>query len=130
MFFSSLTNLGRIPREIVFALAQGEYGRTRRCYALAIRKVMHNLLHSYKDRRKRPGNFKRLWITRINAAAREHDQPYSQLISGLRRGSVELNRRILCTLAETEPVTFKCLIDEAKRNSYVPPSKYRDISEL
>ena len=130
MFFKSLAALGRIPREIVFALAQGEYGRTKRCYALAIRKVMHNLLHSYRDRRKRPGVFKRLWITRTNAASREHDQPYSRFVSGLRRGSVDLNRRMLCTLAETEPVTFKCLVDESKRNTYVPPSKYRDISGL
>ena len=130
MFFASLTALGRIPREIVFALAQGNYGRTKRCYGLAIRRVMHNLLHSYNDRRKRPGLFRRLWISRTNAAAREHDLPYSRFLSGLRRGGVELNRRVLATLAETEPVTFKCLVDESKRSSFVPPSKVRDVSDL
>ena len=130
MFFSSLTCLGRIPREIVFSLAQGMYGRTRRCYGLAMKRVMHNLLTSYRDRRKRPGIFRRLWITRINAATREHDLPYAHLISGLRRGQIELNRRVLCTLAETEPVTFKCLVDEAKRNFHVPSVRQRDISDL
>jgi large subunit ribosomal protein L20 len=130
MFFQSLSPFAPIPREIVFAMAKGNYGRSNRCYALALRRVMHNLHHSFVDRRRRPGLFRRLWITRTNAATREHDQSYSRFISGLRRGSVELNRRILCTLAETEPLTFKSLVDESKRNMFVPPSKNRDISGL
>lgn len=115
MFFSSLRALGRIPREVVFSMASGFYGRTRRCYGLAMRRVMHNLLQSFKDRRKRPGLFRRLWITRINAASREHDVSYSHLTSGLRRGGVDLNRRILSTLAETEPHTFRVLVDVSVR---------------
>ena len=130
MFFSSFTLLGRIPREIVFALAQGMYGRTSRCYGLAMKRVMHNLHQSFRDRRKRPGVLRRLWITRINAASREHDMPYGNFISGLRRGEVELNRRMLCNLAETEPLTFKCLVDESKRMVYPPEDKVRNVSDL
>ncbi len=114
MLFPTQISLGRIPREVVFAMANGFYGRTRRCYGLAVHRVMHNLLQSFKDRRKRPGVFRRLWITRINAASREHDMSYSHMISGLRRANVDLNRRILSTLAETEPLTFRALVDASR----------------
>ncbi len=56
--------------------------------------------------------------------------PYGHFITGLRRGEVDINRRILCTLAETEPITFKCLVDEAKRNAFSVVEDIRDISDL
>jgi large subunit ribosomal protein L20 len=130
MFFSSMSLLGRIPREIVFSMSSGFYGRTRNCYGLALRRVMHNLLQSFKDRRKRPGVFRRLWITRINAAAREHEMSYSHFLSGLRRGGVELNRRILSTLAETEPMSFRALVDVGTKFFEKGDGKKRDLGGL
>jgi large subunit ribosomal protein L20 len=130
MLFQSLNLLGRIPREIVFALSRGVYGRTRRCYGLAMRRVMHNLLQSYRNRRKRPFLFRRLWIQRLNSASREHKLPYSKFISGLHRANVDLNRRILTTLAETEPITFKYLVEESKMHGKMSNQKWRNISDL
>mmetsp|Transcript_23924 Transcript_23924/g.71475 ORF Transcript_23924/g.71475 Transcript_23924/m.71475 type:complete len:131 (-) Transcript_23924:53-445(-) len=111
----SAVRRARIPREIVFAVAKGMYGRSRRCFALAIRRVMKELNHQYNMRHKRPSDMRIFWITRINAASREHGLPYSRLISGLWRANVHIDRKILCNLAETEPVSFKCLVDESKR---------------
>eukprot|EP00446_Apocalathium_sp_SHHI-4_P020326 CAMPEP_0177253530 /NCGR_PEP_ID=MMETSP0367-20130122/55224_1 /TAXON_ID=447022 ORGANISM="Scrippsiella hangoei-like, Strain SHHI-4" /NCGR_SAMPLE_ID=MMETSP0367 /ASSEMBLY_ACC=CAM_ASM_000362 /LENGTH=92 /DNA_ID=CAMNT_0018706887 /DNA_START=180 /DNA_END=458 /DNA_ORIENTATION=- len=79
---------------------------------------MKELDHMYFLRHRRPRDMRTMWITRINPAAREHGLVYNRLISGLHRANVHLDRKTLCTLAETEPVTFKILVDEAKRIVY------------
>mmetsp|Transcript_104930 Transcript_104930/g.327232 ORF Transcript_104930/g.327232 Transcript_104930/m.327232 type:complete len:131 (-) Transcript_104930:235-627(-) len=114
----SAVRRARIPREIVFAVAKGMYGRSRRCFCLAIRRVMKELNHQYYLRHKRGHDMRIFWITRVNAASREHGLPYSRLKAGLTRGNVAIDRKILANLAETEPVSFKCLVDEAKRISW------------
>eukprot|EP00930_Biecheleria_cincta_P072847 TRINITY_DN60190_c0_g1_i1.p1 TRINITY_DN60190_c0_g1~~TRINITY_DN60190_c0_g1_i1.p1 ORF type:complete len:147 (+),score=14.64 TRINITY_DN60190_c0_g1_i1:50-442(+) len=111
----SAVRRGRIPREIVFAVAKGMYGRSKRCFKLAAVRVMKELNHLYKLRHRRKREMRVLWITRINPAAREHGLVYRRLISGLTRGNMWLDRKSLCLLAETEPVSFKCVVDETKR---------------
>mmetsp|Transcript_4310 Transcript_4310/g.6087 ORF Transcript_4310/g.6087 Transcript_4310/m.6087 type:complete len:132 (-) Transcript_4310:104-499(-) len=131
MFFPSAARLGRLPREIVWAVAKGMYGRSKRCYRLAHRRVMKELDHMYFLRHRRPHDMRTLWITRINPAGREHGLGYSRFTSGLKRGDIHLDRKALCAIAETEPVTFKVLVDEAKRIMY--PKKLgeeRDLSRF
>mmetsp|Transcript_120408 Transcript_120408/g.169373 ORF Transcript_120408/g.169373 Transcript_120408/m.169373 type:complete len:131 (+) Transcript_120408:36-428(+) len=111
----SAARLGRIPREIVFAVAKGMYGRSKRCFKLASVRVMKELNHLYWMRIKKRKQMRILWITRINAASREHGLAYSRLITGLSRANMYVDRKSLCHLAETEPVSFKCIVDEAKR---------------
>ena len=122
--------LGRLPREVVFTMAKGLYGRVNRVFGFALRRVMHNLFNAYRERRKRMRDFRRFWTVRTNAASREHDFPYGQFTTGLKRANIELNRRMIATLAETEPVTFKALVDESKSHWRVTQSKPRNISDL
>eukprot|EP00929_Paragymnodinium_shiwhaense_P014904 TRINITY_DN122896_c0_g1_i1.p2 TRINITY_DN122896_c0_g1~~TRINITY_DN122896_c0_g1_i1.p2 ORF type:complete len:134 (+),score=19.07 TRINITY_DN122896_c0_g1_i1:83-484(+) len=131
MLLLSAVRYGRIPREIVWSVAKGMYGRSKRCYRLALRRVMKDLDHNYYLRHRTSAKMRTKWITRINPAAREHSMCYSQFVSGLHRAQVFLDRKMLCSLAETEPVSFKCLVDESKRLAYPPGrGKYegRDLS--
>ena len=91
---------------------------------------MHNLFNGYRERRQRMRDFRRFWTVRTNAASREYDLPYGQLTTGMKRANIELNRRIVATLAESEPITFKALVDECKSHWKVPQSKSRNISDL
>ena len=75
-------------------------------------------------------DFRRFWTVKTNAATREYDFPYGQFTTGLKRANIELNRRIVATLAETEPVTFKALVDESKSHWRVQSLKHRNISDL
>ncbi len=75
-------------------------------------------------------DFRRLWTVRTNAATREYDLPYGQFVTGLKRANIDLNRRIVATLAETEPVTFKALVDESKAYWKVPVVRKRQIHDL
>jgi len=106
----SAIRFGKIPREIVFAMAKGVQGRQSRCYKLAHNRAMKHMLFSYWDRRKRKGQFRTFWITRINPAVSEYNIPYSRFILGLRRSNVHIDRKMMATLAETEPWSFKTLV--------------------
>mmetsp|Transcript_42317 Transcript_42317/g.76766 ORF Transcript_42317/g.76766 Transcript_42317/m.76766 type:complete len:130 (-) Transcript_42317:137-526(-) len=126
--FLSAFRCGRIPREIVFAVAKGMYGRSRRCFKIAVKRVMKDLDHTRRLKGRRPSMMRTLWITRINPASREHGLVYSFLIGGLKRSQVHLDRKMLCNLAETEPVSFKCVVDEAKRVIWPVTGKNRDLT--
>ena len=128
--FVSPLLLGRLPREVVFTMAKGLYGRSNRVFGFALRRVMHNLFNGYRERRKRMRDFRRFWTVRTNAATREYDFPYGQFVTGLKRGNIELNRRMVATLAETEPVTFKAIVDESKSFWRTPKNKVRNLSDL
>lgn len=132
MTFLSLSRpvLGRLPREVVFSMAKGLYGRSNRVFGFALRRVMHNLFNAYRERRKRMKDFRRFWTVRTNAASREYDLPYGQFTTGLKRANIELNRRIVATLAETEPFTFKALVDESKAHWTVARLRPRNVSDL
>lgn len=101
-------------RKKVLEMAKGYYGAKSRTYRAAKEQVMHSLAYAYRDRRARKGDFRKLWITRINAASREHGLSYSKLMKGLRLAGVEVDRKILSDLAVNDPEAFKDLTDLAK----------------
>ncbi len=98
----------------VIRQAKGYQGRGRNVYRVAIERVEKALQYAYRDRRTKKRNFRALWIQRINAGAREHGLTYSQLMNGLRKAGVELDRKVLSDLAVREPAAFKSLVDQAQ----------------
>src|ERR1700722_14077346 len=101
---------GKKHRRTVLERAQGYYGNKSRSFKPANEQVMHSLAYAYRDRRARKGDFRRLWIQRINAAAREHGVSYSRFISGLKLAGIELDRKVLADLAVTDPAAFESLV--------------------
>lgn len=99
----------------VLERAKGYRGRAGTSFRVAIEKVEKGLQYAYRDRRAKKRSFRRLWITRINAAARENGTTYARLIDGLSKAGVEVDRKILADLAVHEPDAFKALVDEAGR---------------
>lgn len=98
----------------VLKLAKGYFGSKSKLYRPANEQVMKSLSYAYDHRKKRKGDFRRLWITRINAAARINGLSYSRFISGLKTAGVEINRKILSELAVNDTEGFKELTDIAK----------------
>ncbi len=98
----------------VLNLAKGQTQGRRRLFRIANESVMKSLAYAYRDRRARKGEFRRLWIARINAAARDNGLSYSRLISGLRQAEVEVDRKMLAELAVNDPSAFTALADVAK----------------
>jgi large subunit ribosomal protein L20 len=95
--------------------AKGYYGNKSRSYRAANEQVMHSLQYAYRDRRARKGEFRKLWIQRINAACRLNGISYSRFISGLKAADVEVDRKVLADLAVTDPAAFTALVDVATR---------------
>lgn len=98
----------------VLAKARGYRGRSNSSFRIAKERVEKGLLYAYRDRRNRKRAFRRLWIQRINAGAREHGLTYSQLMNGLKKAGIEVDRKILSDLAVREPAAFKTLVEEAQ----------------
>jgi large subunit ribosomal protein L20 len=98
----------------IFKAAKGYFGGRKNLYRVAKDAVEKGWEHAYRDRRKKKRNFRRLWITRINAAAREHDLSYSRFINGLGLAGIELDRKALADLAVRSPDAFAALVDQAK----------------
>ena len=101
-------------RRTTLELASGYRGQRSRLYRKAKEQVLHSLNYAYRDRRARKGDFRQLWITRINAAARENGLTYNRFIQGLRVAGVEVDRKILAELAVSDPAAFTALVDVAK----------------
>ncbi len=101
---------GRKHHRTVLERAQGFYGNKSRSFRAANEQVMHSGQYAYRDRRARKGDFRRLWIQRINAAARLNGTTYSRFIAGLHREGIEVDRRILADLAVRDPQTFATLV--------------------
>jgi large subunit ribosomal protein L20 len=104
----------RKQRRTVLNQARGYRGARSRRYRIANESVMHALQYAYRDRRARKGDFRRLWITRINAAARQDGLSYSRFINGLKRADVEVDRKVLADLAVRDPAAFRSLVEVAK----------------
>jgi large subunit ribosomal protein L20 len=102
-------------RRVILERAEGYRGQRSRLYRKAKEQVTHSLVYSYNDRRKKKGDFRRLWIQRINAAARQNGITYNRLIQGLGLAGVEVDRRILAELAVHEPAVFAGLVETAKQ---------------
>lgn len=94
--------------------AKGYYGARSRNYRTAVQAVMKAGQYAYRDRRQRKRQFRRLWITRINAAARNNGLSYSRMINGLKQASVEVDRKILADIAVRDKVAFGALAEKAK----------------
>jgi len=100
-------------RRTVLERAQGFYGNKSRSYRAANEQVMHSLQYAYRDRRARKGDFRQLWIQRINAAARLNGTTYSRFMAGLHRADIEVDRKMLADLAVRDPQAFAALVQVA-----------------
>lgn len=107
-------NAHKKRREILEA-ASGYRGQRSRLYRKAKEQVTHSLVYSFNDRREKKGNFRRLWIQRINAAARLNGMTYNRLIQGLNLAGVEVDRRMLAELAVNDPAAFAKVVQVAKK---------------
>ena len=101
-------------RKVVLERASGYRGQRSRLYRKAKEQVLHSMTYAYRDRKDRKGNFRRLWIQRINAAARANGMTYNRFIQGLRVAGVEVDRRMLAELAVNDPPAFAALVELAK----------------
>jgi large subunit ribosomal protein L20 len=98
----------------VLAQAKGYYGNKSRSYRAANEQVMHSGQYAFRDRRAKKGEFRRLWIQRINAACRLNDMSYSRFIAGLNAAGIEVDRKVLADIAITDPATFTALVEQAR----------------
>jgi large subunit ribosomal protein L20 len=104
-------------RRTTLELASGYRGQRSRLYRKAKEQMLHSLNYAYRDRRARKGDFRQLWITRINAAARQHGLTYNRFIQGLKIAGVEVDRKILAELAVHDEVAFAALVEVARENA-------------
>src|SRR5262245_15582002 len=105
----------RQRRRKTLARAKGYYGNKSRSSRAANEQVMHSLQYAFRDRRARKGEFRSLWIQRINAACRQNGISYSRFISGLKAADIEVDRKVLADLAVTDPAAFASLVEVAGR---------------
>jgi len=103
-------------RREILERASGYRGQRSRLYRKAKEQVTHSLVYSYRDRKARKGDFRRLWIQRINAAVRAEGMTYNRFIQGLKAAGVEVDRKNLAELAVLEPTAFSALVQIAKDN--------------
>ena len=104
----------------IIKMAKGHRGLSHKIFKQANESVMHALRYAYQHRRDRKGDFRRLWIQRINAAARQHGLTYSKLIHGLTAAGVEVDRKVLADLAVRDEAAFAALADKAKTAAAAP----------
>ena len=105
----------RARRKNLMKLAKGYYGRRKNVWTVAKNAVEKGLNYAYEGRKQKKRNFRSLWITRINAGARQHGMSYSQFIGAVHKGGVELNRKVLADLAMNHPEAFKAVCDAVKK---------------
>ncbi len=129
----------RARRKKVLDQAKGYFGSKHRLYKTAAEQVMHSGKYAYRDRKQKKRDFRKLWITRINAACRQNEISYSKFINGLAKAGVEFNRKMLSELAIDNPTAFTALVEIAKKSLENKPAtlkqekatkKVEDISKL
>ena len=106
--------VSRNRRKRVLKLAKGYFGSKHILYKTAHEQVMHSFKYAYNDRRKLKGNMRKLWIARINAAARMNGLSYSKLMHGLKLAGIAVNRKMLSEIAIADPAAFTSLAEQAK----------------
>ena len=104
----------RHRRKKVMRLAKGYFGRRKNVWTVAKNAVEKGLLYAYRDRKAKKREFRALWIQRINAGAREHGLSYSQLMGGLKKAGIDLNRKVLADLALNHPAAFAGIVEKVK----------------
>ncbi len=115
--------MGRVKRSIhakkkrreVLRQAKGYFGSRSRRFKVAKEQLLHSGRYAYRDRRDRKGQFRRLWISRIGAGARQHGLSYSQLLHGLSKAGIEVDRKVLADMAVHDPAAFGNLVEAAKQ---------------
>ena len=104
----------RARRKKVLKQAKGYFGRRKNVWTVAKNAVEKAMVYAYRDRRNKKRNFRALWITRINAGARQHGLSYSQFMGKVKANNIELNRKVLADLAMNHPDAFKAVVDKVK----------------
>jgi len=128
--------VARARRKKVLKEAKGYFGSKHRLYKTAHEQVMHSGQYAYRDRRTNKRNFRKLWITRINAACRENEISYSKFINGLAKAGIEINRKMLSEIAIDNPKSFADLVviakDALEGKAYAPKKavKAEDAKEV
>jgi large subunit ribosomal protein L20 len=107
---------GRKKRREVLKQAKGYYSARGKHFRAAREQVLHSGVYAFRDRRARKGDFRKLWITRINAAARMNGLSYNRFMNGLRLAEIDLDRKMLAELAVNEPAAFAALAETAKKS--------------
>lgn len=107
--------VSRRRRKRVLKLAKGYFGSKHTLYKTANEQVMHSFKYAYNDRRKLKGNMRKIWIARINAAARMNDMSYNKLMHGLKLADIQINRKMLSEMAIHDPKSFSALVETAKK---------------
>lgn len=107
-------NVSRQRHKKILKLAKGFRGTRSKLFKVANQAVMKSLKYAYRDRRNKKRDLRRLWIARINAAARQHGMSYSRFINGVQKAGITLNRKFLADIAAREPQAFATLADKAK----------------
>jgi large subunit ribosomal protein L20 len=105
----------RARHKKIIGMAKGHKGQRHRVFRRANESVLHALDYAYRHRRERKGDFRKLWIARINAAARLHGTTYSRLIDGLNKAGIKIDRKMLAELAAREPQGFEAVVKQAQR---------------
>lgn len=105
----------RARRKKIMKQAKGYYGRRKNVWTVAKNAVEKAMQYAYIGRKQKKRNFRSLWITRINAGAREHGMSYSQFMGVLKKNNIELNRKVLADLAMNHPEAFKAVVDQVKK---------------
>jgi large subunit ribosomal protein L20 len=109
--------IARKRRKKILKLARGYYGAKSKLFRVANQQVMKSLMYAYRDRRQRKRDFRKLWIARINAAARSGGLSYSRFINGLKKADVQINRKMLADMAVNDRPGFDRLLQVARENS-------------
>ena len=108
-------NVSKNRRRKVLKEAKGYFGSKHRLYKTAQEQLFHSGAYAYRDRKQNKRNFRKLWITRINAACRENDISYSKFINGLTKAGIEINRKMLSEMAIDDSKSFAALVETAKK---------------
>lgn len=108
------TVASKARRKKILKAAKGYWGRRKNVYTVAKGAVEKGMQYAYRDRKVKKREFRKLWILRINAGAREHGLTYSQLMGGLKKANIDLNRKVLADLALNHPEAFQAVVKKAK----------------
>ena len=106
--------VARAKHKKILKRAKGYYGRRKNVFRVAVQAVERGMQYAYRDRRRRKTDFRGLWIQRINAGARLYGMTYSQFINGLKKATIQIDRKILAEMAVNQPEIFKALIEKAQ----------------
>ncbi len=109
--------VARKRRKKILKLAKGYYGAKSKLFKMANQQVMRSMQYAYRDRKQRKRDFRKLWIARINAAARADGMSYSRFINGLKKADVQINRKVLADLAVNDKAAFSELVEVARENA-------------